>query len=109
MNRTELNRKLKQNHANYTKRVSEIDRKSRDRERKKLDELLNQTNEIPLNTPKIEQKRTIPEETNKDSELYNMWKRWKFYSKSFPLSKVIWINQFPEWFRDAMNEIETDK
>jgi hypothetical protein len=97
---------LKQNHTNYTKKVSEIDRKSDQRERKKLDELINKSTEMDIKTPKIEQNRTIPEETNKDSELYNMWKQWDYYRTSFPSQKYIWVHNFPEWFVIAMNEIE---
>ncbi len=105
MNRTELNRKIKQLNEKHIKDMQEIERKSRAREQKKIDELLNQTNEIDIKTPKTEQNRTIPEE-HKDSELYNMWKQWDYYRTSFPSQKYIWVHNFPEWFVIAMNEIE---
>lgn len=106
MNRTQLNQKLKQLHSNYVRNIQEIDRKSIERQEKKINQVINEIEDIPLKTPKTEEKRTIEPQTEREKELYSLWEQWDNYRTYFPNSKHIWINNFPEWFVTSMNDIE---
>lgn len=107
MNRNELNKKLTKLRNDYNKSMQDITNKSIQRERNKLNELTNNINGMDIKTSKTEQKPNIPEEKTENKELKDIWEKWDYYRTYFPNSKYIWKNNFPQWFRDLMNEIES--